>query len=283
MSLRAIRFAGQGLARSAGSADALALRGYARKLLGSWPGGVPSDTLLRQAEADLRAALDAHPEDARSWATLGALQREGGRYTEAAAALHRAYDADAFLSDIQDVVAQLFFVSLNLTDFAAAERWCTLGQHRFVDDPRFTACKVIYLGWAGQRAEDVGVSWRALGGIERADSIGLFASQWGFLRVMVAATAARAGLGDSARAILVRVRAGLAADSTRSDFPDGEAYVSLLLGDRAGAKAILSETIRHDPSARARFRRSPWFATLASDAFLADEAGAPPAAGATYR
>jgi tetratricopeptide (TPR) repeat protein len=267
MPLRAIALADQALRASSGSAPALALRGYAREWLGTWPGASGADTLLRRGEADLRAAVDARPDDARSWYALGDLLFLDGRFAEANAALQQAYDGDAYLGEVRAVVNLLFFVALNQGEFTSAERWCGVGEHRFPEDPRFRPCRLMLLAWSGSQAKDVAAAWQGVRALEVADSAGIFASQWGAFRMLVAMVAARSGLSDSATAIMGAVHAGGAAHPG-SSFRAEEARVRLLLGRREEAVRLLAEELRDDPLGRGKLLRSPWFREVAGDPAL---------------
>jgi len=261
---RALAIADQALARSNGGPQALALRGYAREWLATSPNITGTDTLKRQAEADLRAALDARPDDARSWYALGELLYTDGRFTESAQALETALNRDAYLVEVRAVVSLLFFASLNLQKFDDAARWCEMGISRYAGDPRFQTCRLILLGWTGKNRRDVGKAWQEIESIEKQDSIGMFSSQWSYFRMMAAMTAARAGMKDSARAIVARVHVDSAAHPG-TEVRTEEAYVHLLLGQREEALALLREELRSDPDSRGQIVRSPWFKGLGPD------------------
>jgi eukaryotic-like serine/threonine-protein kinase len=264
MMQRALTIANQALARSNGGPQALALRGYAREWLATSPNVTSADTLKRQAEADLRAALDARPDDARSWYALGELLYTDGRYTESAQALETALNRDAFLVEVRAVVSLLFFASLNLEKFDDASRWCEMGITQYAGDPRFQTCRLILLGWTGKSSRDVGKAWQEIETIERSDSIGMFSSQWRYFRMIAAMTAARAGLKDSARAIIAKVHEDSAAHPG-TEVRMEEAYVFLLLGQRDEALTLLRDELKNDPDSRGRIMRSPWFRPLAAD------------------
>ncbi len=277
---QALRLAADAVDRSGGRAEALALRGYVRARVATWPGAAATDdSLARAAEADLRAALAERPDDARSWYVLGELLYLDGRYAEAGNALQNAWDRDTFLAEIRAVVNMLFFTRLNLERFADAEEWCTLGRQRYPGDPRFETCRLILLGWTGKSRAEVGTAWGELRRIEQADRVGMFDSQWGFLRMMVALVAARAGLADSARAIITATRAGLAGHPG-SPIDTEEAYARLLLGERAAAIQLLQVALREDPASRGYIVRKPWFRPLVQDSTLRTIFGAAPDAGA---
>ena len=264
MMQRALTIADQALARSNGGPQALALRGYAREWLATSPNMTGTDTLKRQAEADLRAALDARADDARSWYALGELLYTDGRYTESAQALETALNRDAYLVEARAVVSLLFFASLNLEKFDDASRWCEMGLTQYAGDPRFQTCRLILLGWTGKNRRDVGKAWQEIETIEQRDSIGMFSRQWSYFRMIAAMTAARAGLKDSARAIVASVHADPAAHPG-TEVRTEEAYVHLLLGQREEALALLREELRSDPDSRGQIVRSPWFKDLGRD------------------
>ena len=161
----------------------------------------------------------------------------------------------------------LYFVALNQEQFTAAEQWCDVGSRRFREDPRFSACRLILLAWTGAAPDDVQQAWRQLQTMELADSAGVFASQWGTLRMLTAMVAARAGLRDSAAAIMATVHAGSAVHPG-SSFRIEEANVRLLLGQRDSAVRLLAEELREDPLARGKVLRSPWFRAIATDQAL---------------
>ncbi|MFN8582589.1 MAG: hypothetical protein U0163_16645 [Gemmatimonadaceae bacterium] len=261
---RAVAYADAALAQGAG-APALALRGYARQLAGTLGPAAGADTLLRLAESDLRAALDERPDDARSWYALGEVLNATGRFSEALTALQTAYDRDAYLTEVADVVELLFEVSLFAERFDDADRWCALGASRFAEGPRFAMCRLTLLGWRGRTPAELQAAWSELRTLESSALASVYASQWGYARYLVAAIAARAGLADSARAIVRDTRTGLQADATRDPALVEEAYAALLLGDRIGASRILGRVVRERPEERLRLTRSPWFRTLAAD------------------
>jgi hypothetical protein len=79
----------------------------------------------------------------------------------------------------------------------------------------------------------------------------------------VAAVLARAGARDSARAVLARARAQAGADEElRVPLLPDEAYVSLLLGDRAGARRLLEGYLAVRPELRSYLARDILFRDL---------------------
>jgi len=236
------------------------LRGEARYAL--MDAGVPAgDSLAVLVEHDIRNALESRPNAARAWLTLAQLTRTKGRFAEAADAAKRGFEADAFF-EVPAIVATGFTSALLAGEFEDAQRWCHTGLAHYAGDPRFTECQLTILGWTARSSEDLANAWRLIQDIERRDTLHILAATWGYRRLMVAAILARSGVADSARHILDVVRA--AGPSKRSTLVP-EAYVQLLLGDRDGALASLSEYLQATPLARAQTAQNPWFQALHID------------------
>ena len=84
-----------------------------------------------------------------------------------------------------------------------------------------------------------------------------------YRRVVAATISARAGRQDIARAEIARARRATQGDSTLSiDLNYDEAYLRLVLGERARAEELLREYIRARPLARDYLARDPLFGTL---------------------
>ncbi|MDQ3426900.1 MAG: hypothetical protein M3477_03625, partial [Gemmatimonadota bacterium] len=81
--------------------------------------------------------------------------------------------------------------------------------------------------------------------------------------MMIAATLARAGLGDSARRVAVAARGRPEMDPTR-DLLYAEAFVRTLLGDTASAISALRTYLAANPQKRTAFAEegSWWFRPL---------------------
>jgi hypothetical protein len=90
----------------------------------------------------------------------------------------------------------------------------------------------------------------------------MFAATWSFRRMMVAAILARAGLRDSAMAVIARTEAQR---GRRPDAYAAEAYVRVLLHDRGGAMSRLQRLIASQRADRLWISRSPWYRDLRSD------------------
>ena len=82
--------------------------------------------------------------------------------------------------------------------------------------------------------------------------------------MVAAAVSARAGDADSARAVAARARREVGADPDLGfslDYDD--AWMRLMLGDAAGARALVERMTRYRPELRAYVLRDPLARTLA--------------------
>jgi len=261
----AVHLADEVLAETPGNAEALLLRGRARSALWRTAAREAPDSLRAAAEADLRAVTVRRRDMADAWNELSILQNMSGAYAEARDAAEAALKADAYLKNAAAVMSRLFFSTLATGRVEEARRWCDRGTAKYPDDPRFWGCELTILGWTGQRPADVDRAWAVLGASESRDRGNMLASGWGTRRLLVAAVAARAGLGDSALAIVQRVRAAspVGVSTAAADF--GEAHVQTLLQKPDQAIPLLERYLRENPALRGQVRHSPWFASLRGD------------------
>lgn len=260
----AVRIADDVLARVKGDANALYLRGRARLAL--WRTAQPEapDSLRAAAEADLRTVVTRRKDHADAWNDLSLLLQMTGDYAEAKTAAENALKADAFLKSAPAVVSRVFFTSLASGNVADARRWCQSGREKYPTDPRFWMCDLTILGWTGNSADDVQRAWQALDASERRDSANILASGWGTRRLLVAAVVARAGLSDSAEAIVRQVRSALPTGAVSDQVDYGESHVHTILGHPDRAIELLERYLRTNPALRGQVRRSLWFAPLAN-------------------
>jgi serine/threonine-protein kinase len=261
----ALRFAAEALRRSPGDPDALYLRGKARAELWAASAAGP-DSLRLAAEADFRAAVNRRRDMADAWNDLSVLLLATGDYSGAFEAANNALKADAFLRSAPVVMSRLLFTSLASGRTDDARAWCETGKSRHPRDPRFWGCDLTILGWTGTRRADVATAWRNLAAAEARDSSNLLATGWGTRRLLVAAIAARAGMRDSALAIVRLVRSATpprGAASAQADY--GEAYVQTLLGNRDKAVPLLERYLAENPALRRQVAKSPWFTPLHGD------------------
>jgi eukaryotic-like serine/threonine-protein kinase len=257
--------AGRALGLKPDDPRALELRGVLRYELSGRGPASGMDSLTRMAEEDLRNAVERDPQRAQAWFTLSAIFRYRGSFEDADWAAQEALKADAYLSNASEVISNLLFSAINRQKFDQAESWCRMGQTRFPHSPQFTECKLIVLAWSGRKPTQVAEAWSEVARIRSvADSPGV-RDRWPNHHLMVAMILARAGMGDSARAVVTGVNRRLVGDSARADIGYDEAYVWLLLNERSQALASLARYVRSHPQDRAYVAESPWFRSIQGD------------------
>jgi len=251
----ALELANEVLRRQPDHARALELRGTVEWRLAQNPDAGESDAMLQAAERDLRAAVTADPRRAVAWSELSDLLRRGTRFAEAKSAAVRALQADQFLESAPDVTFQLYETSLELKQLDEAERWCAEGQRRFGTE-NFSICRLFLLALPGGPEPSPDEGWETLDqivavsprhSVEVNRSVGL---AW------QSSVLARAGRGDSARAVLDRARD--TAGETLKPWIDYYGSNTLLqLGDRSGALDLLRRFLTANPS-RKSYLASDW-------------------------
>ena len=239
-----IRHAEDALRREPQNAECLELRGALRYELAGWL--APADsaarrTLLTAAEQDLRAAVAANPLRARAWNYLSRLHLDAGRFAESRIAALRAYTADAYLSDIHEVIFRLFRTSFELGDDAEAARWCEEVRRRFAESAAHAQCALLLMAWGDDPRPDPDQAWQLVARPEETDPPQLRQTVRPMLHLLAAATLARAGLRDSAHAVIRRTRIA-GPDSPTLAYH--EAAARALLGENDAALALLTAYLR---------------------------------------
>jgi TolB-like protein len=198
-----------------------------------------SDELFRAARADLERAVRLDPRLASAHAVLSHLYLNVPDVPAAVLAARRAYEEDAYLENADAVVWRLVTSSYNLEQFTEMQRWCDVGQRRFPDHYRFAICQVQLMTTPAV-TPDIDRAWSLLA---RVDSL-LPPSRASFERLRgelaIGGALARAGMPDSARAVIDRAHASLspAVDPERELYRM-EAYVRTFLGDYDRALDLL--------------------------------------------
>jgi len=236
---------------------ALELRGTLRYRY--WLSADSAVTPRKDAESDLRAgAVHANPTQARAWATLSDLLQATGQLAEANLIATRAYEADAFLFESPQILFRLYHTSLDLGRVRDAVRWCETGRSRFPGDWRFTFCDLRILALAGTFQPDVAKAWSLVTALERV-SPPTYLPRW---HLVVAGVLGRAGLRDSAEAVIRRARAA-APDDSELDFYEAE--TRMVLGDPEAALRLLERYLKTNPRFRAYLRVYPLFRPIWKD------------------
>jgi tetratricopeptide (TPR) repeat protein len=248
--------------------DALELRGtllYWRWLLNLEPSAGAAANLLTDAEAALRASVAANPIQASAWNSLSHLLINKQETAEAKLAALRAYEADPYLTNANLTLWRLFSTSVDLEDSHEAHHWCEEGARRFPEDPRFAECRIWLSFMKGEKAQ-VDSAWQELADYVRLSppAIRDFRQLRG--QMLVGIVLARAGLKDSARAVMMRSRADASQDPTR-ELSQLEAVGRTILGDRDEAVTLLGNWLATNPQQRASLAKDNtwWFKDLLTD------------------
>lgn len=243
-----------------GHAGALELRGVLLNWLSRVPGGsVGPDSVValrERAKEDLQTAVARDPDRARAWVELSNLLRSQGRFAEAREAWRHSRQADAFLSNDGDVVRLAAHLSLELGELETALRWLRKARRFYPEDPRYPALELLAHATAGAPRVSPDSVWDVLETFE-----GLMGSAQPRGRMWVAATLARLGLQDSARAVLRRARTRLPPDPPAlAEYY--EANVWYHLGRRERTIEILARYIEAHPEERPYVSRDIWWHPL---------------------
>jgi len=254
------------LRREPESAEARELRGTVLwRMVVEAPEAARGQPWLAHAEGDLRAAVAADPSRAQAWATLSQLLRLGGDLAEAEMAARRVREEDTYLEMSEMSPERLYRVALSLGDYARARHWCDEGRRQFPADFRFRDCALVLLARDPSARPLPDSAWSLLAHGNRLDPPAAAVAAGRpypavFRRMMVAAVLARAGMGDSARAVSARARRQVQGDpDLRATFLWDDAYLALVLGDRARSAALLDAFVAARPAFREYVLREPAF------------------------
>lgn len=262
------KFAQQVLTLAPQDPDGLELRGMLRYW--SWilhlePDPVAAKQLLNDAQSDLEAAVKVRPSQASAWAILAHLYNQTKGETDAKLAARRAYEADAYLSNADQVIYRLFLASYDLSQFVDAAHWCEEGARRFPDDVKFTQCQ-LWLMTTRARQPDVPLAWKLADSVPKLSLVDRREYERREARMAVAMILARAGLADSARQVAKRSRGGPDVDPTQT-LAWEEIYVRILVGDTTEALRALKTFLAANPERRLELAENPnwWFRGLEND------------------
>jgi len=269
----AVAHANRALAQNSRNADGLELRGTARYWKAARLGLTDPEfaELLAQAQADLETAVALDSSLATARGTLSLVRVARGKVSEAEHEAQAALAADTYLRDAPTILLALYGANLVKGTMGDAAKWCEQGARDYPRDPRFLECQITLLAEDASRVANPRLAWtfvtRAaeLDPPARARAAGR-AYLPVYRMVMAAVVSARAGDVDSARAVMRRARALADVDpSIRTDLTYEEAYLHLVLGERAEAIRLLSEYVAARPTLRDLVGRHARWAPLASD------------------
>jgi serine/threonine-protein kinase len=247
----------EALRRARNNARALELRGTMNYYV--WLLQVTADPLERarlreSAKTDLEAAVTFDPRLAGAHATLSHLN-----YTDdianAVVAAQRAYEEDAYLEVANVVLWRLFNGSLELAQFASAQRWCSEGARRFPADYRFVQCQLRLLSTPALEP-DINQAWLLLARQDSLTPAPRLAFEHTRGEMIVGGVIGRSArshtagtaLGDSARAVLTRARQTITPQmDPAGELLTVEAYMRVLADDDDEAIALLERVKARAP------------------------------------
>lgn len=227
---------------------------------------ISADSLLRNAERDLRAALAIHPDLPRAQSRLSTVLFVQGRYAEARSAALRALEADAYLTDADEIVNRLFYTSFEMGDDEEAGYWCDEVRRRNANRWPAAYCDLVLLGWSSAGTPDPRKALHLLEVAGGDDPPAMTAVMRPQLTMLAAAVLARAGETDSARSMLRQARA---ATPNHPELLRLEAAVRVILGEVDEARELLRELFRAKPALQTRISGSRMFRPLRDHADVA--------------
>jgi eukaryotic-like serine/threonine-protein kinase len=198
-----------------------------------------SQRLLQETKSTLQAAVAQDPSLADAYVVLSrVLYRTDGNY-EAGLAARRAYEADAYFAYAGEILDRLFWTSYDVSQFGQAAQWCQTAHTRFPDDPRFIECQMWMMTVAGYPA-DVDLAWDLNEQLLAATPDNERDRKRHFSQMIVGGIIARAGLRDSANAVLLGARGDASVDPTKLLAHD-EAFMRILNGEQDMAIDLLKQ------------------------------------------
>jgi eukaryotic-like serine/threonine-protein kinase len=215
--------------------------------------------LLEAARGDLEMAVRYERNLATAHATLSHLYGVVESLPESIMAASRALEADAFLENADAVLWRLYNGAEALQQFADARKWCQQGSDRFPDDYRFTNCsmRVMYLPGT---TTDVPQAWSLLARLDSLVPPPLRDFEHVRGELIIAAVLGRAGLPDSARAVLRRAGSRITPElDPYQELLPIRAYATLLVGDKDTAVDLLALGAASDPEFFGRRGQGGWF------------------------
>lgn len=219
-----------------------------------------AERLLAQARLNLQRAVAVDPGRASAWSLLSAVLYGQADFSGAYLAADRAYRADAYLDAAQEILNRLFVTAYEIGDDSASHRWCDEIGRRFPRSWTSAYCKLSLLAWNRDHPIDrtaVRRAWMIAANGNRPAP--LAREMEPRLHMLVAAVLARAGLRDSAEAVIERSRGRAYHDPELLPL---EAGVRMPLGQSDVALALLTEYVQGKPAHRAAIICTRRFASL---------------------
>jgi eukaryotic-like serine/threonine-protein kinase len=276
---KGIAQAEQALAKKARDAGALEMRGtlrYSKWAYGFADNPAERTALLNGAEQDLSQSVSIDPARASAHAMLSTVYSQLDDTNKAKIEAQRAYEQDAYLSNTDEVLWKLYATSYDLEQWRDAEKYCADGGQRFPDNPRFVRCR-LWLLTVKSVTPNPDQAWADYARLEKVTPPRSWRVRQYEARMLVAAGLARAGLKDSARAVMRRSRID-PADDKEGELAGIEAFIWTLIGapaDTAEAFNVLGRYVSGSPQHRALLAESQswWWRGLKQDRRFNDLVG----------
>jgi DNA-binding SARP family transcriptional activator/TolB-like protein len=215
--------------------------------------------LIAAAEDDLRSTVESAPWRASAWSTLSALHMLRADFELARFAADQGYRADAYFTGADALLQRLFTTAFELgLDDEAADR-CAEGQRRYPGAEPFLECALILSGWGARPMLNPDSAWQLAARLYRSAPRALADEYAGVYESLVAGTLVRAGMADSARAVVERVAARL---ELHPHAAHAAAAVFVLLDEPAAATELLGRVLREQPNTGFSLVRSRRFEPL---------------------
>jgi hypothetical protein len=158
----------------------------------------------------------------------------------------RAYEEDAYLENVEEILTGLYRSAYGLKEFALGKHWCDEGGRRFPENLFFTQCQ-IWLLTTNLLEPSVERAWELAARVEQLSPESRRDYNRRYAHLTVGGVLARAGLTDSARSVLLSARAGPEVDPTRNLLYI-EAYMRVLLGDEDEAIDLMKLYFAANPA-----------------------------------
>jgi tetratricopeptide (TPR) repeat protein len=208
-----------------------------------------ADALLAGAREDLENAVAIDPTLAVAHATLSHLRYVTGDRSGAKLSALRAWEEDAYLGSLNGVLWRLFQTSYDLEQHEDAKRWCDEGRARLPQDRLFVECQLWLYTTRTVIDPDPDEAWSLLAEFEEVTPEPQWPIKQRMGQMFVATALGKAGLVDSAKALLVRSRGNPDVDPFR-ELLTLEAFIRTLLGDNDEALRLLTEYFVFNPDHR---------------------------------
>jgi serine/threonine-protein kinase len=254
-------YAERAVERDPANARALEIRGLLRSFLAREVDPAEADLLWEGAESDLGQAVELSPSLATAWARLSRVYRVGGDFERAKSAALRALEEDAWLRNDENTIVRLCEIVLELEQFQEASHWCIEeGRLRFSENATFISFELTLLASSVGLFPDVNRAWGLADTLVQRMSPHRQATVRPWVLMQVAAVLARAGLDDSARAVIRRARATAPEEDPWIDYYAANAR--LQLGETEEAIRLLARFLDAVPARKDYITKDWWWRPL---------------------